>query len=102
MRALAVAAVVAGVVALAAAAHADSAQQRFAAATALEAKGQFADAAAALEALGHEQPNDSFAPDALFEAAVLEPQFEILDRHLGPFAAGEDGDLVQEGAFGVG
>ena len=46
-------------------------QQRFEAATALEAKGQFADAAAALETLGHEKPADSFAPDALFEAAVV-------------------------------
>ena len=71
MRAIVVAAAVAGVVALAAAARAETTQQRFAAATALEAKGQFAEAAAALEQLGHEQPNDSFAPDALFEAAVV-------------------------------
>jgi TolA-binding protein len=52
-------------------ARADTAQQRFAAATALEAKGQFAVAADALERLGHEEPNDSFAPDALYEAAVV-------------------------------
>ena len=48
-----------------------TAQEKFAAATALEAKGQFAAAADALEALGHAQPKDSFAPDALFEAAVV-------------------------------
>ncbi|HEX6838662.1 MAG TPA: tetratricopeptide repeat protein [Polyangia bacterium] len=46
-------------------------QQEFAAATALEAKGQFAAAADALEKLGHAEPRDSFAPDALFEAAVV-------------------------------
>ena len=46
-------------------------QQQFAAATALEAKGQFAAAADALEKLGHAEPHDSFAPDALFEAAVV-------------------------------
>ncbi len=46
-------------------------QQQFAAATALEARGQFAAAADALEKLGHAQPRDSFAPDALFEAAVV-------------------------------
>jgi outer membrane protein assembly factor BamD (BamD/ComL family) len=48
-----------------------AAQQRFAAATALEAKGQFAAAADALEQLGHDAPADPFAPDALFEAAVV-------------------------------
>jgi len=64
--------VVAAVVAVAGVARADTAgQQRFAAATALEAKGDFAAAAAALEALGHDAPADSFAPDALFEAAVV-------------------------------
>jgi outer membrane protein assembly factor BamD (BamD/ComL family) len=75
MRSAFVVAAVAAVVACAGVARAEATpsptQQRFAAATALEAKGQFADAAAALERLGHEQPNDSFAPDALFEAAVV-------------------------------
>ena len=52
-------------------AQAETAQQRFAAATALEARGQFAAAAAALEQLGHELPADPFAPDALYEAAVV-------------------------------
>ncbi len=46
-------------------------QQRFASATMLEAHGQFAEAAAALETLGHDSPTDSFAPDALFEAALV-------------------------------
>src|SRR3954465_2534688 len=46
-------------------------QQPFEAATALEAIGQFAPAADALEKLGHELPADSFAPDALYEAAVV-------------------------------
>ena len=64
-------AIIVALVAAGGAARADTTQQRFAAATALEAKGQFAAAAAALERLGHEQPNDSFAPDALFEAAVV-------------------------------
>src|SRR5438067_10405522 len=63
--------VVAAVVACSGIAHADTAQERFAAATALEAKGDFAAAAAALERLGHDSPADSFAPDALFEAAVV-------------------------------
>ncbi|HEX8952009.1 MAG TPA: tetratricopeptide repeat protein, partial [Polyangia bacterium] len=68
----AVAAIVAcGGVARAQSAGSETPQQRFAAATALEARGQFADAADALERLGHEQPADSFAPDALFEAAVV-------------------------------
>src|SRR5262245_11044390 len=67
-----VAILVAAVVACGGVARADSrAQQRFAAATALEAKGQFAAAADALEQLGHDTPADSFAPDALFEAAVV-------------------------------
>ncbi|MDB4967144.1 MAG: hypothetical protein JWN44_2833 [Myxococcales bacterium] len=47
------------------------AQQRFEAATALEAKGQFAAAADALVKLGHGSPDDSFAADALYEAAVV-------------------------------
>lgn len=64
--AVAVAVVIAGGVA-----GADSSQQAFAAATALEARGEFAAAAAALEALGHARPNDSFAADALYEAAVV-------------------------------
>jgi TolA-binding protein len=67
-RAILVAVMVCGVTARA---HADSAQQRFAAATALEAKGQYASAADALEKLGHELPADSFAPDALYEAAIV-------------------------------
>ena len=66
-----VAILVAAVVATSGIARAETAQQRFAAATTQEAKGQFAEAADALERLGHEQPNDSFAPDALFEAAVV-------------------------------
>lgn len=53
------------------AARAQSSQQEFAAATALEARGQFAAAADALEQLGHARPGDAFAADALFEAAVL-------------------------------
>lgn len=69
MRAAAI--LVAAAVAGAGVARAETTQQRFAAGTALEAKGQFAAAAAALEQLGHEQPGDSFAPDALFEAAVV-------------------------------
>jgi tetratricopeptide (TPR) repeat protein len=70
--AIVVAAVVAcGGLARADSAHDASAQQRFAAATALEARGQFAAAADALERLGHDAPADSFAPDALFEAAVV-------------------------------
>ena len=52
-------------------ARADTPQQRFAAATMLEAHGQFAEAADALEKLGHDAPTDSFAPDALFEAALV-------------------------------
>src|SRR5437879_7090697 len=46
-------------------------QQRFEAATALEAKGQFAAAAAALEKMAREAPADPFAADALYEAAVV-------------------------------
>ena len=43
-------------------ARAETAQQRFAAATALEAKGQFAAAADALEQLGHERPTTRSRP----------------------------------------
>jgi tetratricopeptide (TPR) repeat protein len=46
-------------------------QQQFEAATGLEVRGDYAGAAAALERLGHEQPGDAFAADALFEAAVV-------------------------------
>jgi TolA-binding protein len=46
-------------------------QKDFEAATALEAKGDFAGAARALEALAAAHPDDSFADDALFEAALL-------------------------------
>jgi TolA-binding protein len=46
-------------------------QARFDAATQLEARGQFRDAADALEKLGHDAPADSFAADALYEAAVV-------------------------------
>jgi TolA-binding protein len=46
-------------------------QARFEAATAEEARGDFAAAADALERLGHELPEDPFADDALFEAAVV-------------------------------
>jgi TolA-binding protein len=49
----------------------DGSQQRFEAATALEARGDYANAAAALEKLGHDSPDDSFAADALYEAAVV-------------------------------
>jgi TolA-binding protein len=48
-----------------------SSQARFDAATQLEARGQFRPAADALEQLGHERPSDTFAPDALYEAAVV-------------------------------
>ncbi len=65
------AAILVAVIACGGLARAETAQQRFEAGTALEAKGQFSAAAAALEQLGHELPNDSFAPDALFEAAVV-------------------------------
>jgi TolA-binding protein len=46
-------------------------QARFEAATAREAQGDYAGAAADLEALARELPNDAFADDALFEAAML-------------------------------
>ncbi len=73
MRAAVVAAAVAAAVigGSGAIALADSGQQQFAAATASEARGDYAGAAAALERLGHELPADSFAADALFEAAVV-------------------------------
>ncbi|HEY2745336.1 MAG TPA: tetratricopeptide repeat protein [Polyangia bacterium] len=71
----ALAAVVAATVALGGVARAETTtsttQQRFAAATMQEAHGQFAEAAAALETLGHDSPADSFAADALFEAALV-------------------------------
>ena len=67
MRAL----VAAAVLGLSALAFADGGQQQFAAATALEARGDYAGAATALERLGHDLPADSFAADALFEAAVV-------------------------------
>ncbi len=51
--------------------EAATAQQKFEAATALEAKGQFAAAARALEELARTAPGDAFAPDALYEAAVV-------------------------------
>ncbi|MGZ3407899.1 MAG: tetratricopeptide repeat protein [Polyangia bacterium] len=65
------AAIVVAVIVCGGVVRAETAQQRFEAATALEAKGQFAAAAGALEQLGRELPNDSFAPDALYEAAVV-------------------------------
>lgn len=46
-------------------------QRRFEAATALEARGEYAAAADALEQLGRERPDDPYADDALFEAALL-------------------------------
>ncbi len=46
-------------------------QAEFEAATNLEAKGDFAAAARSLEALAEAHPEDSFADDALFEAAVI-------------------------------
>jgi tetratricopeptide (TPR) repeat protein len=46
-------------------------QAEFEAATNLEAKGDFQGAARALEALAQAHPDDPFADDALFEAAVL-------------------------------
>jgi hypothetical protein len=36
------------------------------------------------------------------ETAILEPQLEILDRHFRAVAAGEDRDLVEQGAFCIG
>jgi TolA-binding protein len=63
--------VVAVVVLAGSVARADTPQQAFAAATALEARGQYAVAADALEALGHARAGDPFAADALFEAAVI-------------------------------
>lgn len=68
MRAACVAVVV---IVAAGAARADTSQQRFAAGTALEAEGRYREAADALERLGHERPDDSFAADALYEAAVV-------------------------------
>jgi len=47
------------------------AQREFEAATAREAAGDFAGAADALEKLAAANPSDPFAPDALFEAAVI-------------------------------
>src|SRR5581483_1362017 len=52
-------------------AHAQSGQAEFDAATALEAKGEYAQAADALEKLARERPDDPFADDALFEAATI-------------------------------
>lgn len=46
-------------------------QKEFEAATALEGRGDYAGAAAALETLGRDQPQSSYADDALFEAAVI-------------------------------
>lgn len=69
-RALAIALVLVAGVAHAEAPAATS-QQRFEAATSLEARGQFKEAAAALEALARDQPDGSFAADALYEAAVV-------------------------------
>ena len=46
-------------------------QAAFEAATALEAKSQYREAADALEKLAREQPDDTYAADALFEAAVI-------------------------------
>jgi TolA-binding protein len=48
-----------------------SGQSAFEAAISLEGRGQYAEAAAALEKLARELPNDAFADDALFEAAQL-------------------------------
>ena len=46
-------------------------QTEFEAATTLESKGDYAGAANALEALARARPDDAFADDALFEAAVV-------------------------------
>lgn len=46
-------------------------QAEFEAATALEARGEYAQAAEALEKLARERPDDAFADDALFEAATI-------------------------------
>src|ERR1700761_3652575 len=62
--------VVAAVVLVSASAFADGPRE-FAAATSMEARGDYAGAATALEQLGHARPDDSFAADALFEAAVV-------------------------------
>lgn len=73
MRALAALAALLAVGALssvASVAGAQSSQGAFEAATAREARGDFAGAASALEALGHGAA-DSYAPDALYEAAVV-------------------------------
>jgi TolA-binding protein len=71
MRLVVAAAVAVVVVGAGALAFADGGQEQFAAATALEARGDYASAATALERLGHTLPADSFAADALFEAAVV-------------------------------
>lgn len=52
-------------------------QREFEAATQLEGRGDYAGAATALEKLGRSRPDDSYADDALFEAAV------IAEEHLG-------------------
>jgi TolA-binding protein len=60
------------IVLLSAAARAEEPGQRdFEAATALEGKGDFAGAATALEKLQRDQPQSTYADDALFEAAVI-------------------------------
>ena len=71
MRACAIAVVVWCGVARAQPAPPSPSQQRFEAATALEARGQFAAAATALEELARAAPSDPFAADALYEAAVV-------------------------------
>jgi TolA-binding protein len=63
--------VVAAIVLAGSVAAAQSSQREFEAATALEARGDYAAAATALERLGQARPDDSFAPDALYEAAVV-------------------------------
>jgi TolA-binding protein len=52
-------------------AYAQDGQHEFDAATQLEGRGQYGPAADALEKLGHGRPDDSYADDALFEAAVI-------------------------------
>ncbi len=52
-------------------AEAPPGQAEFEAATAREGRGDYQGAAAALEQLGRTRPDDSFADDALFEAAVI-------------------------------
>jgi TolA-binding protein len=56
---------------VATAAFAQSGQAEFEAATALEGRGEYAQAADALEKLARERPDDAFADDALFEAATI-------------------------------